>query len=484
LIDSEPANILLSGDGRRALRFFVYGPAGYRNEIRDVATGEIVGLLPLEVNGPCTGCFRAVVTDYTGDRLVFIRDGDGVSLWERGVGIRRITALPQPGRQGPFEAALSRDGMMVAFYSDSDFDPSVTTGGRSQVFVYDTRTDVLRQLTGRESEGGGYQPRLSADGTRLSYRPESSASEIWVVDTASGSVLHHIDVGTEDEIGDYLFSDDGNVLAFMTTADLDPDVGNPERWSQLFRADLAVGLIEQVTDVRGDGLSGWFLSMDGSANTFYLALGGVMEIDDVSIFLGGTRFVRRREPNVAPTLEAPSSVSGSAGSVVRFVVSAADSDRDPLIFSVGLESVLTFGLEAWQLGVGIEDVLDSDGDGQTAITVRPGFGHVGHHRLQVAVFDGVGGAAARVVDLYVADAGPPEIDINCDHRFDAEDLLIVAAGIFGPIDGRISHCMPIDTDGDGTTNAADLTTLLRMFGPRTASLAAARADDASNDAGG
>lgn len=469
---SSSGTVAISGNGLRGFRFGV--PSTFdllfrRNEVIDLEAWISVGLLPTLIDGPCTGCYSAGVVDDTGDRYVYKRNFGAVTLWERGVGIRHVSPQPQPGRRPVVEPVLSRDGKVVAFISDSEFDPTATTGGTSQIYIYDVSIGELRQLTGRDGEGyGGARLRLSADGSRVSHQPTDRLIE--VLDTIGGEVVHRFEVAEQFEFGDIHLSDDGNVLAFMTAADLDPRVGNPRLWSQLFRADLSTGEIDQVTQVHGP--AGWFMGMDGEAKTFVLVVGGLVEIDGVQMHAGSGSIYRERRPgNRPPVLTAPETVYAVPGEVTRFSVSASDPDGDPLSFYAELESAETTFLGwAFHLGMEIEDIVDADGDGQTAISLRPGFDHDGYHRLKVAVFDGVGGAALRVVDLHVAYAGPAELDMNCDHRFDAADLHILALDIFTPMPVNVQYqrkcnLPPTDTNGDGVTSAADVVGLALMYDP-------------------
>jgi hypothetical protein len=451
---------LISGNGRFLYYYdfdaFVSTPDFWRE---DLTTGRRQSLRS-QVDIPQFGVYKGIIDD-AGERIAFLRyfsSATTANLFEFATdSTRRISLGPLPHEVT--EVALSRDGQTAAFVSANALDPSVSTNGLLQVFIYDDRTQAIRQLTGRDDDGGAYAVRLSADGRTVSYMPTESA--ITVLEVPSGAVLYELDVGPDDLIGDYYLSGDSNVLAFTSTADLDPAVGNPEYWSQLFRFDRRTGRAEQITDVTSQ--VGYFETMDTAARMFFLGIGGDVEIDGMTVRLHAVRVVERREPNRRPSIGAPALVTGREGAELRVPLTAADPDSDPLTFFAELEA-WSGGNSLVDLGGYLADVIDADRDGMTELILRPGFDQAGRHRLQVAVFDGGGGAAARLVELDIADVAFPQVDLNCDHRFDAADVNVVANWVFNTYYlGR--QCLPSDANGDGVTTAADLTALLQLFRP-------------------
>ena len=458
IISGDGAYLYFAGRGRRA-------PLSYYERL-----GLDSGArrhLPADVNTPPFGFFNGVI-DHAGERLVFLLftpgrgfdpDVQTAHIYEfADESIRRVPgALPHYIH----EVALSRDGTTVAFTSADALDPTAPPPNEYlQAFIYRVGDDAVRQVTGREDMGGAFQPRLSADGRILSYRGNLE-SDLHVVDVETGKELYHFDPGV---LGEYYLSDDGNVLAFTSTADLDPTVGNPGHWNQLFRLDRRTGGIEQLTDVAST--FGFFGAMDAAARTFFFGIGGEIEVDGLRLLLPGARVVERREPNRKPAIVAPASVSGREGAPIYIPLAASDPDSDPLTFFAELDT--SPELSILRMAPYLPDITDADGDGQAELTLYPNFGHAGHHRLHVAVFDGGGGAAAQAVDLYIAEVAAAEIDLNCDHRFDAADAGIVTHFIYNDFLGNAPfgrQCRDADRNDDGIVSAADLTALLRLYAP-------------------
>jgi Tol biopolymer transport system component len=170
-------------------------------------------------------------------------------------------------------AALSADGMTVAFHSDA---PNLVPGdgnGERDVFVHDRRTGATTRVSvasdGAQAVGGGsWYPALSADGrfvafhsyaTNLVPGDRNGGVDVFVHDRQT-RVTTRVSVasdGTEGEGGGSgwaSISRDGRLVAFSSYApNLVPGDGNGK--ADVFVHDRATGVTTRVS-VAGDGREG------------------------------------------------------------------------------------------------------------------------------------------------------------------------------------------------------------------------------------
>ena len=363
--------------------------------------------------------------------------------------ITRISQGPLP--QYVDELAISSEGPFTAFTSATPFDPTASTGDHSQVFLYDERDRSLRQLTNRDDPTvAAAGPTLSADGSTLAYKTDGG--QVRVLELPSGRERFLLDVSEHgDVLGNYFLSADGQILAFSSTADLDPTVGNEAHAPQLFRLDLVNGTFQQVTDAEGIA---FFTAIDATARTLLLQFGGEMQIGDEVLLLRNTRVVPRRRNNIPPVLEIPDVLRTYEGRTTTHDFAASDPEGDPITMYVRLDAPDT--------SVGrlsdFSSVFDDHGDGTAQLTLTPNANQIGSYRLHVAAFDEAGAVTLKVGSVVVA-ALHADGDGNCDGRIDSDDAEALFPAI---LDSQpLPPCIASgDVNGDGRLSVADLIALL------------------------
>ncbi|MDX2165759.1 MAG: hypothetical protein SF182_01795 [Deltaproteobacteria bacterium] len=437
----------LSGDGRQIL-FVPESAPGTRATLYNVDSERqqtiFRAFLPGTLNNDGT-LFTSLVTFGTAEvpeagRGVFVLDLD----------TQRTTRISQgPLPQYVDDLTVSSDGPYTAFSSATPLDPTATTGEQAQVFLYDDRSQSLRQVSNRQAPTArAYAPALSADGSTLVYRADDS--RLLIVDLPHGAERTLLDVSsTGDYIDSYYLSDDGRFLGFTSSADLDPSVGNEDHSYQLFVMDIRSGGIQQATDVPGVGA---FVAMDGHADTMILDVGGELQVGNETFYLNISRVVRRRPNNTPPALDTPLRMRTYQGRTTQLAFSAIDPDGDPITYFAQLKEA-----PETQLRQHFASVLDDHGNGIAQLTMTPDSDLVGTYHLLVAAFDDAGAVTARVTELTVEpvhDAG----DGNCDGRVSADDvsaLLPVLLNLAG-----LPDCIEsADINGDSALTIADLVAL-------------------------
>lgn len=107
----------------------------------------------------------------------------------------------QPANGASSSPAISTDGKFVAFHSLASNLVANDTNAKSDVFVYDMTTKLIKRVsvssTGIQGNGNSYQPSLSADGRYVAYQTEAEniaigdsngVSDIVVYDRQTGAV--------------------------------------------------------------------------------------------------------------------------------------------------------------------------------------------------------------------------------------------------------------------------------------------------------
>lgn len=153
--------------------------------------------------------------------------------------IRRLTQRDQ--RLGAF--SVSPDGSRVAF--TARFENRRNQQYLSEIFLLDVASGEIRRLT----ENGSPEGRLqwAPDGVRLAYEAPSQGEwdlrlgKLWVMDTGSGE-SRMVSGAFEGNIDAYAWTPDGREILFGALHRTD---------SNLFRLDVASGMVTQVTRVTG-----------------------------------------------------------------------------------------------------------------------------------------------------------------------------------------------------------------------------------------
>jgi Tol biopolymer transport system component len=219
-------------------------------------------------------------------------EGTDVYLKDMVTGRIRLISVSNEGRnvnQDCQSMALSSDGLTVAFETDGKLDPA-DTDALHDIYVWDGRTGELSLAStnsaGAKGDGHSQAPALSADGSLVAFTSQSTnldpldvdaQPDVFVKDVGTGSIaLASITgngvKGNDDSLGPTL-SADGTRVAFTSYAsNLDPR--NRDGIAEIYLKDLVTGTLTLVSATRrgriGDGESGWAaISADGR----YVAFG-------------------------------------------------------------------------------------------------------------------------------------------------------------------------------------------------------------------
>jgi Tol biopolymer transport system component len=171
------------------------------------------------------------------------------------------------------DPSINANGTRIAFTSSADLTPGNPGNAdhNNEVFLYDTTSGVFTQIT---NTTGGFLttfngvPSINAAGNRVAFAsthdltPGSPGNadrsrEIFLFDTTSG-VLTQIThgVGTEDSMNPSINAG-GTRIAFESTSDLAPgSPGNADGNREIFVFDTTSGLFTQITNTTGTGFTG------------------------------------------------------------------------------------------------------------------------------------------------------------------------------------------------------------------------------------
>ncbi|MBI4517081.1 MAG: S8 family serine peptidase [Deltaproteobacteria bacterium] len=344
------------------------------------------------------------------------------------------------------DLVMTPDGQWLAFSGRTDLDPTSSTGGGDQVFVYDDGARRLRQISGRSSDGPqwGLRPSLSADGTKVAFAGDG----IYLANPNSGTADRLLDSQGAPDIP--LLSADATKLAFIAALDLDPGVANEDLSPELFLMDLKTMQIGQITDSVNFPYVRYGTVMDATGCAFLTAPG---DLNGLALHPGISRFVRRRPGNRAPIIEPLPPIVISEGKISHVPLHAHDADGDPITFHVERNP---FG-DPYQgrLNGLARSVLEDHADGTADLQLAPCYGTAGQYGLRIAAFDGAGEVAVRAATLEIQES-VRQPDINQDGRTDGNDLAILVESLFGRHRYTSIRCDPSDLNDDTLLSAADI----------------------------
>ncbi|MGO4139300.1 Ig-like domain-containing protein [Rhizobium brockwellii] len=185
-----------------------------------------------------------------------------------------FTNVTQGGNASSGDAVLSANGSTLVFVSDASNLTAGDTNGRTDIFLYDAATHALTNVT----QGGNFgstEPDLAADGTKLAFASYASnlpagdtgtISDIFVYDTASHAMTN-VTFGANSDSSAPELSADGATLAFSSLAGNLTSGDTNGNWD-VFLYDAASHAFTNVTQ-GGNGASGPpVLSADGSKLAF------------------------------------------------------------------------------------------------------------------------------------------------------------------------------------------------------------------------
>jgi len=442
-------------------QFFLYFGSGL--QLNDLMSGLTIPIdLPeLLLRAADLYSFRV---DAQGEHVAFVSAGDLDATGDNGNGgpklllldratgaIRQLTKGPQGSSAFEIrDLVMTPDAGRFAFSANADLDPTAAAGGMFQVFLYDDTTGVARQLSGRTPEGpnGGGQPNISADGGTVAYESDG----VFVADVASGRSYHA--VSSLGDPADPELSADGRQLAFVAQLDLDTSVGNEDLSPEVFLLDLTTQRATQVTDTAHETFYPSGMRMDASGSTFLLT--AAPEINGIGLDPSTVRVVRRRHPNVPPTLQAPQVITAQEGRPSCTQLHALDPDDDPITLYAQRVPAFAYG----RLRDLAHSVFTDHGDGTADLSFRPDYTDAGTYPLRIAAFDEAGGVDVKDVTLVIEDT-EPEGDANCDGSLGLDDVQAMISALFN-FNAR-AQCITSDANVDGQVTVGDLVALLRKL---------------------
>jgi Tol biopolymer transport system component len=254
--------------------------------IFELSTGTVdrvsVDSSGVEGNGgsyqPCISADSHIVAYYSFSSNLVSGDTNGqtdVFVRDRTAGTTERVSVDSLGIEGNGHsefAAVSFDGQLVAFESFADNLISGDTNAQMDVFVHDRSIGTTQRVSvdslGNEGNGGSYGPRVSADGSTVTF--DSAASNLVGGDTNGWG-----DVFARDQVGQTTFrvsvdsaggegngnsfnsalSDDGQVIAFESFA-ANLVIGDSNVKLDVFARDLR---LQAATSTNyGVGVSGSF----------------------------------------------------------------------------------------------------------------------------------------------------------------------------------------------------------------------------------
>ena len=181
--------------------------------------------------------------------------------------ITNTTGGPTTANQNP---DISGDGSRIVFRSNRDLTPGSpgNADGNVQIFLYDIGTSTFTQITNSSDEdnvGAAGSPKLNANGTRIVFSSNSDLvpgspgnadgnQEIFLYDTTT-STLSQITNSTGDSSEANTspgIDGSGTRIAFRSNRDLIPDTpGNADNNGEIFLYDTTTATLTQVTSSTG-----------------------------------------------------------------------------------------------------------------------------------------------------------------------------------------------------------------------------------------
>lgn len=167
-------------------------------------------------------------------------------------------------------SAINSDGTRIAFESETNLTGDNPDGNR-EIVLLDRATGEFTQLTD-STWFGNFQPAIDVTGTRVVFlsandlvgQNPSNVFQVFLFDTESNvlSQLTHL----ESSWGDFGINATADLLVFAAEDDLTG--GNPEGNSEIFLLDLDTEELSEITETTEGSNHGPTISMDGQRIAF------------------------------------------------------------------------------------------------------------------------------------------------------------------------------------------------------------------------
>ena len=180
--------------------------------------------------------------------------------------LTQITNTPPAGFFSGFnaEASINAAGTRIAFVSNRNLTPGSpgNADGNLEIFLFDTATGLFTQIT-NTTGGVNERPSIDAGGTRIAFSSNRNLTpgspgnadgnaEIFVFDTATGRITQITSaIGLLSSFAPSINAD-GSRIAFWSQVDLTPGLpGNPDANPEIYLFDASTGRFTQITDNTG-----------------------------------------------------------------------------------------------------------------------------------------------------------------------------------------------------------------------------------------
>ncbi|MFS2318337.1 alpha/beta fold hydrolase [Maricaulis sp. D1M11] len=225
----------------------------------------------------------------------------------------RVRQLTEAGSRNG-SASWSEDGEQLAWYRSTEGDPNW------DILVADTDNPANRRVL-VEGEGAVFPGDWAQDGSKLAMIRYHSIthSDLFIVDAASGAV-NELNPDLDIAYAAHEFEPSGETLLVVTDANAD--------FRRVVRMDVETGEMTPVSPDHGWDVQGMDLSPDGRTLAYVLNAGGVSELHLMDVETG--------EALEAPDL--PVGLVGgmrwdAAGERIGFTLNAATSPSDAWIYT-------------------------------------------------------------------------------------------------------------------------------------------------------
>jgi Tol biopolymer transport system component len=174
--------------------------------------------------------------------------------------------------------ATNAAGTRIAFVSDRDLTPGSpgNADGNFELFLFDTTTSTVTQLTNTTAGGLNIFPAINATGTRIAFHSDRNLTggnadlnfELFLFDTTTSTVTQLTNT-TAGLNADPAINATGTRIAFRSTRDLTPgSPGNADGNDEIFLFDTTTSSFTQLTNTIGGGNGNPAINADGTRVAF------------------------------------------------------------------------------------------------------------------------------------------------------------------------------------------------------------------------
>jgi Tol biopolymer transport system component len=188
-------------------------------------------------------------------------------------GITQITSSTG-GNSVSINPSINADGTRIAFSSSRD----LTSGNpdfNGEIYLFDTTTTTLTQITDSTQGFGSFSQSINADGTRITFQSDRNFTgdnpdgsfEIFLFDTTTSTTTQLTSSTTFGQSQNPSINGDGTQIAFESSSNLTG--GNFDRNNEIFFFNTSTTALTQITDsTGGTANNNPSINADGTRITF------------------------------------------------------------------------------------------------------------------------------------------------------------------------------------------------------------------------